>query len=60
VDPFAEAPGRAFIVSGTEAALRGLPVIGRVRGSALVLEGVLEVQVSRLTDARSNGLRRFM
>ena len=60
LDPFAEAPGRAFIVSGSEEALRGLPVIGRVGGSALALEGVLEVEVSRLAAARSGGLVRFM
>ena len=48
VGPFAEAPGRAFIVSGSEEALRGLTVIGRVGGSALALEALLEVEVSRL------------
>ena len=60
LDPFGEAPGRAFIVSGSEEALRGLAVIGRVGGSALALEGVLEVEVSRLAAARSGGLVRFM
>ncbi|HEY6526684.1 MAG TPA: phosphoribosylformylglycinamidine synthase subunit PurL [Solirubrobacteraceae bacterium] len=60
LDPFAEAPGRAFIVSGSEEALRGLAVIGRVGGSALTLEGVLKVEVARLTAARSGGLVRFM
>jgi phosphoribosylformylglycinamidine synthase subunit PurL len=60
LEPFAEAPGRAFIVSGSEEALRGLPVIGRVGGSAVRLEGVLEVEVSRLAEARSGGLARFM
>jgi phosphoribosylformylglycinamidine synthase len=60
LDPFAEAPGRAFIVSGSEEALRGCPVIGRVGGSALRLEGLLEVAVSRLAQARSEGLVRFM
>ncbi len=59
-DPFAEAPGRAFIVSGSEEALRGCPVIGRVGGSALRLQGLLEVEVSRLAQARSEGLVRFM
>jgi phosphoribosylformylglycinamidine synthase len=60
LDPFAEAPGRAFVVSGSEEALRGLPVIGEVGGSALRLEGVLEVEVSRLAKARSGGLVKFM
>jgi phosphoribosylformylglycinamidine synthase II len=60
LEPFAEAPGRAFIVSGSEEALRGLPVIGRVGGSAVRLEGVLEVEVSRLAEARNGGLARFM
>jgi phosphoribosylformylglycinamidine synthase II len=60
LDPFAEAPGRAFIVSGAEEALPGLPVIGRVGGSSLLLEGVLEVDVSQMAQARSGGLIRFM
>jgi phosphoribosylformylglycinamidine synthase subunit PurL len=60
LDPFAEAPGRAFIVSGSEEALRGLQVIGRVGGLALRLEGVLEVEVSRLAEVRSGGLVSFM
>ena len=60
LDPFAEAPGRAFIVSGPEEALGGLPVIGRVGGATLHLEGVLEVEVSRLIAARSGGLAKFL
>ncbi|MGZ4167756.1 MAG: phosphoribosylformylglycinamidine synthase subunit PurL [Solirubrobacteraceae bacterium] len=60
LDPFAEAPGRAFIVSGSEDALRGLPVIGRVGGTALELEGVLRLEVSRLGDVRRRGLEQFM
>jgi phosphoribosylformylglycinamidine synthase II len=60
VEPFAEAPGRAFIVSGPEEALRGQAVIGRVGGSTLALEGVLEVEVSRLAAARSGGLVKFL
>jgi phosphoribosylformylglycinamidine synthase len=60
LDPFAEAPGRAFIVSGSEEALRGLPVIGRVGGATLSLEGVLSVEVSRLADVRRRGLERFL
>jgi phosphoribosylformylglycinamidine synthase II len=60
LDPFAEAPGRAFIVSGSEEALRGLPVIGRVGGSSLTLEGVLEVELAAMVKARSEGLTRFI
>ena len=60
VQPFAEAPGRAFIVSGPEEALRGQTVIGRVGGSTLALQGVLKIEVSRLAAARSGGLVRFM
>jgi phosphoribosylformylglycinamidine synthase len=60
VEPFAEAPGRAFIVSGSEEALRGLTLIGRVGGTALELEGVLGVEVDRLTEVRRHGLKRLM
>ncbi len=60
LDPFAEAPGCAFIVSGSEAALRGLLVIGRVEGSRLTLQGALDVEVARLAEARDGGLTRFM
>jgi phosphoribosylformylglycinamidine synthase len=60
VDPFAEAPGRAFIVSGSEDALRGLPVIGRVGGTALSVEGLLSVAVVTLGETRRRGLERFM
>ncbi len=60
LDPFAEAPGRAFIVSGAEEALRGCTVIGRVGGSVLMIEGVLDVEVSRMAEARDGGLVRFM
>ena len=59
-DLFSEAPGRAFIVSGPEEALRGLPILGHVGGSALTLEGILDVEVSRMAEARSGGLARFM
>jgi phosphoribosylformylglycinamidine synthase len=60
LDPFAEAPGRAFIVSGAEEALRGLAIIGRVGGSVLELEGVLSVEVSGLAEARAGGLASFL
>jgi phosphoribosylformylglycinamidine synthase subunit PurL len=60
VDLFSEAPGRAFIVSGSDEALRGLPVIGRVGGSALRLEGALDIEVARLAETRDGGLARFV
>ena len=59
-DLFSEAPGRAFIVSGPEAALRGLTILGHVGGSSLTLEGVLDVELARLAEARDGGLARFM
>jgi phosphoribosylformylglycinamidine synthase len=59
-DLFSEAPGRAFIVSGPEEALRGLLILGHVGGTALKLEAILDVEVSRMAEARSGGLGRFM
>jgi phosphoribosylformylglycinamidine synthase II len=66
-DLFGEAPGRAFIVSGTEqellsADLPGLRVIGTVGGEALSITGPdaqLEVAVSELSSAREGGLLPF-
>jgi phosphoribosylformylglycinamidine synthase len=60
LDPFGEAPGRAFIVSGPESALSGLRRIGRVGGDQLELEGLLKVAVSELHDARERGLAEFL
>jgi len=60
LDPFAEAPGRAFVVSGVEAALAGFEIIGRVGGDELELEGRLNVAVSELHDARERGLAQFL
>jgi phosphoribosylformylglycinamidine synthase len=57
--PFAEAPGRAFIVSGAEAALGGLPIIGRVGGSDLQLD-TWKIAVSELSAARDRGLARYL
>jgi phosphoribosylformylglycinamidine synthase subunit PurL len=64
---FGEAPGRAFIVSGAEAALRGaalpgLRVIGRVGGDALELSAgavQFKVALSELRAAREGGLVQF-
>jgi phosphoribosylformylglycinamidine synthase len=56
LDPFAEAPGRAFIVSGDEQALRRFQIIGRVGGAELEIAGVLRVGVAELRHARERGL----
>jgi phosphoribosylformylglycinamidine synthase len=60
LDPFGEAPGRAFIVSGSPEALAGLQVIGRVGGDELEVAGQLEVAVSELHEARERGLAKFL
>ena len=57
---FAEAPGRAFVVSGTEEAVGAIgTVIGRVGGSELEVEGRLKVAVSELETALRSGLSEF-
>jgi phosphoribosylformylglycinamidine synthase len=56
LDPFAEALGRAFVVSGPAEALDGLHVIGAVGGDALAIDGVLEVAVSELASALARGV----
>jgi phosphoribosylformylglycinamidine synthase subunit PurL len=58
--PFAEAPGRAFVVSGPEDGLTGFQVIGRVGGDRLELDGLLNVAVSELHAARERGLAGFV
>jgi phosphoribosylformylglycinamidine (FGAM) synthase-like enzyme len=60
LDLFAEAPGRAFIVSGPDAALTGQTIIGRVGGDALSIAGALTVAVAELAEARGNGLAAFV
>ncbi|MFL5824037.1 MAG: phosphoribosylformylglycinamidine synthase subunit PurL, partial [Solirubrobacteraceae bacterium] len=64
LDPFAEAPGRAFVVSGPQEALTqpGAPVIilGTVGGSELRIEGHLEVAVSELRGVWERGLEEFV
>jgi phosphoribosylformylglycinamidine synthase len=54
--PFAEAPGRGFIVSGSPEALAGHPVLGRVGGDRLELTGILSVPLSELREAWEGGL----
>ena len=60
LDPFGEAPGRGFIVSGSRDALAGFVVIGEVGGDALTIEGLLDIPVSELRDARESGLREWV
>ena len=52
LDPFAEALGRAFIVSGAPEAMAGLNVIGTVGGDSLSLDGIAELAVSEIVTAR--------
>ncbi|MGA2924933.1 MAG: phosphoribosylformylglycinamidine synthase subunit PurL [Solirubrobacteraceae bacterium] len=56
LDPFGEAPGRAFVVAGSDEALAGFTVIGRVGGEQLEIEGLLKVAISALHAAREQGL----
>jgi phosphoribosylformylglycinamidine synthase II len=56
LDPFGEAPGRGFVVSGSRQALAGFVVIGEVGGDALAIEGLLELGVSELGAAQESGL----
>jgi phosphoribosylformylglycinamidine synthase subunit PurL len=60
IDLFAEAPGRAFIVSGPQTALIGQTIIGRVGGDRLSIGGELSVTVAECDQARSGGLARFI
>jgi phosphoribosylformylglycinamidine synthase II len=59
VEPFGEAPGQGFLVSGRADDLAGLRVIGRVGGSELSIEGVLSAPVTELQRAWSGGLESF-
>jgi phosphoribosylformylglycinamidine (FGAM) synthase-like enzyme len=60
IEPFAEALGRAFVVSGPADRLAPWPLIGTVRGDALTLAGLLNLAVSALTDARETGLSQYV
>ena len=60
LDPFAEAPGCAFVVSGPEAALTGLPILGRVGGDELTINGLVDIAVSVIRDARARGLAEYL
>jgi phosphoribosylformylglycinamidine synthase len=63
LDVFGEAPGRAFVVSGSEAALAGSRIIGRVGGDRLhVVAGTTEMHVtlSELRAAWADGIAGFL
>jgi len=60
LDPFGEAPGRGFIVSGPREALAGFVMIGEVGGDVLSIEGLLSVAVSELRAARDGGLTEWV
>ena len=60
IDPFAEALGQGFIVSGPAEALAEMTVIGRVGGSELAIHGELALAVSELRDAREHGLAKLV
>jgi phosphoribosylformylglycinamidine synthase len=58
---FGEAPGQGFVVSGAEADLAGIGVvIGRVGGTALAIEGHLDVELEDLRVARERGLAQWL
>jgi phosphoribosylformylglycinamidine synthase II len=56
LDLFGEDLGTTFIVTGTEAALEGLSVIGEVGGETLEIDATLSVPVVDLAAAHSGGL----
>jgi len=57
LDPFAEAPGQAFVVSGPQEALAGYRLLGRVGGEELEIAGHLKLPVSELRRVHDAGLR---
>jgi phosphoribosylformylglycinamidine synthase len=60
LDPFGEAPGRGFVVSGSREALAGFVIIGEVGGDVLDIDGLLSVAVSELRSAREGGLSEWV
>jgi phosphoribosylformylglycinamidine synthase len=60
LDPFAEAPGQAFMVSGDAGVLDGSQVIGRVGGAELEIDGVLRLSLDQLREAWARGLAAFV
>jgi phosphoribosylformylglycinamidine synthase II len=60
LDPFGEAPGTGFLVSGPREALERFQVIGTVGGDRLEIAGVLTVGLPALRAARDDGLREWV
>ena len=63
LDPFGEAPGQAFVVSGPAGALADVPgarIIGTVGGEMLSITGTLNLAVSEMADAHGAGLAEFI
>ncbi len=60
LDPFGEDLGSAFLVSGPLEALGDLPVIGRVGGTALEIDGLLHVEIAAAADAHARTLRELL
>jgi phosphoribosylformylglycinamidine synthase len=68
VEPFGEAPGRGFVVSGPEQALERLAVdasvpfvrLGVVGGSTLAIDGLLDIAVSEMADVWRDGVKKFL
>jgi phosphoribosylformylglycinamidine synthase subunit PurL len=61
LDPFAEAPGCGFVVSGPEDAVERLgKMIGRVEGGRLEIVGLLDLAVSELSRVRDGGLAEWV
>jgi phosphoribosylformylglycinamidine synthase len=60
IDPFGEDFGTAFIVSGPTEGLEGLPIIGAVGGRDLVVNDLLIVAVSELSQVHAQGLSALL
>jgi phosphoribosylformylglycinamidine synthase subunit PurL len=60
IDLFAEAPGRAFLVSGPASALARFTVIGQVGGDELEVTGHLKLAVSAMRDAYDRSLAEVL
>lgn len=60
LDPFGEDFGGAFLVSGSDEALAGATVIGRVGGDTLELDCLLSAAVFELAAALGGGLRDLL
>ncbi len=59
LDPFAEAFGQGFIVTGDEEHLDGFQLIGRVGGGELQIGGLVRISLAELAEAWTGGLSAF-